>query len=258
MVRLKVGLFLITGIVWPVVNLVASDGLRIETTFYVGDEEIPVSRNLTLFQTGIVYDVLFDPLQVAVFKISSPDNKGHFVLLNPQKQLRTKIDMKRILEFLPRLKAWSESQADPLLKFAANPDFEEQFDAQQRELRLDSEVLSYHVLASKPKDLKTLALYHQFSDWCARLSVLTDVGALPPFPRLAVNSALSRYQIVPQTVQVRIPAYKPFRKQDVVIRSKHEIQWRLSKQDRQRIDKINTDLVTFEKVSYENFRSGNH
>ena len=42
---------------------VAAEDFRIETAVYVADEEQPVSKNVTLFEAGVVYDFLEQPVK---------------------------------------------------------------------------------------------------------------------------------------------------------------------------------------------------
>ncbi|OHB74985.1 MAG: hypothetical protein A2W31_15635, partial [Planctomycetes bacterium RBG_16_64_10] len=223
------------------------------TQIYVGDEAEPTSSNLTLFRGGVVYDFLATPTQIVVFK-PSPSGGGRFILLDPSRQLRSEIRTEAIEGFLTELQAWAASQEDPLLQFAAHPEFREHFEPSRGSLRLDSDWMQYDLLTTAARDQETMAAYREFSDWYGRLNSVTHVGSTPPFPRLAVNAALCRHARLPQRVELVIPARRPFRTKDLVMRAEHQISWRLSRQDQQRIDEVDRQLIQYSKVPYEEFR----
>lgn len=226
---------------------------RIATQIYVGDETEPVSQNLTLFRAGIVYDFLLAPTQIAVFKRSA-DGEGRFILLDPSRRLRSEISSRKIDDFLAELKVWAAGQKDPLLRFAANPEFEERFEPLRGVLQLDSDWMQYDLQTVAAKDPQAIMAYREFSDSYGRFGAATHVGSTPPFPRLAVNAALCRHERLPEQVRLLIPAHKPFRTKDVVIRAEHQVGWRLSRQDLQRIDEVDQQLISFKPVSYDEYR----
>jgi hypothetical protein len=226
---------------------------RVETQIYVGDAEEPASENLTLFHAGIVYDFLNSPTEIAVFKKSPDGNGGRFILLDAERQWRAEITTEQLLKFLNELKAFAAAQDDPLLKFSANPRFEEHFDPARGELRMESDVIRYFVVTLPTDDTEGMAQFREFSDWYGRLGAVTHMGSAPPFPRLEVNAALARHVRLPQRVYLTIPARRPYRAKDVVLRAEHEVQWRLSRRDLARIDDVNADLVKYEPVTYDRF-----
>ena len=179
---------------------------------------------------------------------------GAFILLDPSRQLRTDIRTETIEIFLAELKAWAAAQQDPLLKFAADPQFREHYEPMRGDLRLVSDWMEYDLRTTAAKDQAVVATYREFSDWYGRLNAVTHVGSTPPFPRLAVNDALCRHERLPQQVQLVIPAQRPFRTKDLVMRAEHQISWRLSRQDQQRIDEVDRHLIQFKTVPYEEYR----
>jgi hypothetical protein len=226
---------------------------RIDTKIYVEDDSEPVGHNLTLFRAGIVYDFLAAPAETAVFKRSA-EGGGRFILLDPARKLRSEISTQQIVAFLAELRNWAAMQKDPLLKFAAAPQFEEHFDPTRGTLRLESDVMRYELQTIEAKNPDALAIYRQFSDWYGRLGAVTHVGSTPPFPRLAVNAALARHGRLPESVRLVIEASKPYRTKPLVIRAEHQISWRLSRHDQQRIDELDEQLVNFRAIPYAQYR----
>ena len=228
---------------------------RIETKVFVGDEAEPVSENLTLFRAGVVYDYLAQPVEIAVFRRSPTERDSRFILLDPDQRLRAEIRTERIRSILVDLKSWAASQSDPLLQFAANPQFQEYYDSRGGVLRLESDQMRYRLLTDTLKATAEATLYREFSDWYGRLAAVTHIGSLPPFPRLAANEALARHERIAREVQLTIPARRPSRNTDLVLRAQHHVQWRLSKKDRQRLDETDRYLVAFRSVSFDEFQA---
>lgn len=233
-----------------------ADEFRIVSKVYVGDEPAPVSETITLFDGETVYDFIASPPRTAVFRKPLGASEGRFILLDPTRKLRTEMSTDQLTKFTTGLKAWSAGQDDPLLKFCGNVMFSETWDARTSELRLASPVIQYHLVTEPMPSRQASLQYREFTDWYARLGALLHPGGLPPFPRLAVNEALSKYQVMPQQVHVTIAQYKPYRKSDLVMRSEHTVTWRLSKEDRNRIDEAGEQLVQFPLVDLGQFRTG--
>jgi len=251
---LLAGLFL-TGLPLVVRTPLMGADFRIETKIFVGDEAEPVSENLTLFHRGVVYDFLMAPEQIAVFRHSVTSAGGRFILLDPSRKLRSEISSEEIMTFLDGLQAWAATQDDPLLKFAADPNFKEVFDPVRGDLRLESDLMRYSLATDEPHDATAIELYHEFSDWYGRLGAVTHVGSLPPFPRLAVNASLARHHRIPRTVHLTIPARRPYRTNDVVMRAEHKVGWRLARRDQRRIEQVGEQLVQFKLVPYKEFQA---
>ena len=91
--------------------------------------------------------------------------------------------------------------------------------------------------------------WYGVTDWYTRLNALLSAGP-PPEPRLQVNAALARYQIVPVKVELaRSGENKP-------LRAEHEFTWRLSKDDQERIDDACASLAAYRPVENEEFLQG--
>ncbi len=232
---------------------VAAQEFRIATEVYAGEQTEPVSENLTLFRGSVVYDFLSHPAEIAVFRKVPTSRGGRFILLDPEHRIRAEVTTERITSMLDELRKWAATQNDPLLRFAAHPRFEEHFDVGKGVLRLESDLMRYVLETEKPRQPIVTTLYRDYSDWYGRLASIAHVGSLPPFPRLAANEALARRERLAREVQLTILAEASGRAEDVVLRAKHHIQWRLSKQDLRRIDEADQYLVTFRPVNYDEF-----
>jgi hypothetical protein len=225
-----------------------AEEFRIESKVFAGKDDTSTSESLTLFADQRVYDFLSSPSEITVFDFP----RGRIVLLDPNRKLRTEMTTDKLNEFTDQLRTRAARQTDALLKFAANPKFDEgHTDAEWREFA--SPHMTYRVHPAKPDNVDVVRQYRMFSDWSARLNSMIHPGALPPFPRLAVNAALEQAGEIPESVQLTIAAQNRLVGKPTVLRSEHELAMRLLPADRKRIDDAGKDLVTFPEVSLEEY-----
>jgi hypothetical protein len=93
-----------------------------------------------------------------------------------------------------------------------------------------------------------MASYREFCDSYARLNAVTQRGMLP-FARLKLNAALDELGRVPSSVELTVPSKR------LKLRAEHKFVWRLSKDDRRRIDSVRSQLRDFRSVDNAEFRS---
>ena len=223
---------------------VCAKSFRIETKVYRGNDKEPMSETITLFQNGVVYDFLTEPAQIAVFRKPMPDQPGRFVLLDTKLQRRAELTTDRIGRALLKLQRWAARQQDPTLRFSADPHFEGTFTPETGELVLESYLQTYRLETTPADDLEALAEYRGFLDWYTRLNAFM-VSHTPPQPRLHVNAALSKYKVFPLVVELSRAGI------DTNLVAKHDFTWRLSQQDRARIDEAHDAMSSYRKVSNE-------
>jgi hypothetical protein len=70
---------------------------------------------------------------------------------------------------------------------------------------------------------------------------------MPPEPRLRLNAALARRNVIPLKVELTRRGEEP-------IRAEHDFTWRLSREDHDRIDDANTARTAFRTVSTKEYR----
>jgi hypothetical protein len=226
--------------------ITSGEGFRIETAIYVGDEEQPASEATTLFLDGVVYDFLSKPEQTAVFRKPTGGKPGRFILLEPQQRIRTELSTEQIAGAMVKLRTWAARQSDPFLQFAADPHFEESFETKTGQLVLASHLENYTVATTRVERAHALAEYREFLDWYAQLNTLLSAGP-PPEPRLRLNAALARHEVVPVKVELTRSGEKE------PVRAEHKFTWRLSDVDVQRIDDVRASLASYRAVPNEEF-----
>ena len=226
-----------------------AEGFRIETKIFVGDEKEPISQTTTLFLDGVFYDFLDEPPQTAVFRKPGNGKPGRFILVDPERRVRTEMTTDQLAGAMNKLRNWAARQKDPFLKFAANPQFDESFDRDTNKLVLASHLENYSIETLPASNAEAMAEYREFLDWYTRLNTLLHAGP-PPEPRLQVNAALARYHVVPLKVELTRPGDKK------PLRAEHTFTWRLSKADFERIDTASASLAAYRSVENAEFLRG--
>jgi len=171
------------------------------------------------------------------------------ILLDPERRVRTELSTDRLAGAMNKLRTWAGRQKDPFLQFAADPQFQESFDHDSGKLVLASHEESYRIETEPAEQPGALAEYREFLDWYARLNTLLQAGP-PPEPRLQVNAALARYQVVPMRVELTRAGDKE------PLRAEHDFTWRLSQDDRARIDDACASLAAYRPVDNAEFLRG--
>jgi hypothetical protein len=226
-----------------------AEGFRIETKVYVGEEkkkQEPVSETTTLFLDGAVYDFLKEPEQTAVFREPAGGRPGQFILLDDQHSVQTKISTEKVAGTMTKLRQWAMRQKDPFLQFTANPQFDESFDRDNGKLVLSSRFETYTVTTEPMDHSDEVIEYREFLDWYTQLNTLISAKPIPPEPRLRLNAVLVQHKVVPIKVELTRPGEEPQR-------AEHEFTWRLSQDDRKRIDEVRASLSTYRDVENEEF-----
>lgn len=228
-----------------------AEDFRIDTKVYLAEEKEPISQTVTLFQEGVVYDFLSEPKQIAIFRKVSSAESGTFILLDPVRQVRTDLTTEEILLYSRGLQDLATTHKDPLLKFSANPDFIEAFNEREKTLTLTNDRMKYRLLTIPCTEVASQQ-YKEFSDWYVRAAARMHQGPILPFPRLMVNAALARHQVIPAEVHLEVPASPGH--QQLVVHSKHEVLFLLSQKDRQEIEKAKQYLAEYKKVDFKEFQ----
>ncbi len=244
---------LVAGIVvWALVaswtTTAMAEEFRMESKVYSGKDGTDTSESVTLFTDDRAYDFLSSPAEITVFDFQ----RNRIVILDPNRKVRTELTTDKLNEFTEQLRIRAARQTDALLKFSANPKFDEsKSDAQS--LQFANPQMTYRVHPTTPDNAGVVHEYRMFSDWSAKLNAMIHPGALPPFPRLAINETLEKNGEVPESVQLTLAAQNHLMAKPTTLRSEHQLALRLLSTDRKRIDDAGKYLVTFPEVSLEEY-----
>ncbi|MGL4513226.1 MAG: hypothetical protein ACRCT8_09060 [Lacipirellulaceae bacterium] len=223
---------------------------RIETRVYAAGDEEPLSESVTLFSGGAAYDFRDADDRVTVFRPGVADKPGWFVLLDTERRERTRIGADKVAVAMNKLRRWAALQNDPFLRFTGDPKFEQTFDAATGELKMTSERMSYRLLTMPVASPEAMAELTAFLDAFAQLHTLIEAG-VPPGPRLLVNEALAKRNIVP----IEVELYNGAIDNEPSLRAEHLVTWILSKKDRERIESVSLQVSEFTEVDNATFHA---
>ena len=221
---------------------------RVESNVFddsTGRSASPFSRNLTLFRAGTVYDFLLDdPNRVTIFDPAA----GTFTLLDGRRKIKTYVDRENLLRFIVALQDRAR-EAGPLHQFAADPEFQAEFDPATGQVTLASPRWTYRARGSRVENRQAATQYMQFADWYARINA-TRVGAMPPMPRLELNQALADRGLTPTEVQLSLDRGE----KKTELRSTHQFGWKLAPGDDDRVKSARSMAKLFREVPFQKFR----
>jgi hypothetical protein len=226
--------------------LVSAQDFRVESRVFQEDEVEPVSRNLTLFRGGVVYDFIEETESLTVFDPA----RERFVLLDKGRRLKAEIGFKEVDQVVADVANQYRSQDDPFLQFLVDPALSSADSTDADPLILAGDWLSYRVQTQVPEFPEAADLYAGFSDGYARLNTVTNPGALPPFARMEVNAILRQKGRLPKSVMLEVKTPKSRGGRQARLRSEHDFQWRLLATDKNRIEEAGRLLVNARTVPF--------
>lgn len=223
---------------------------RVTTRVFVGESVQPAGENTTLFLGGVVYDFMeTGSREVTVFDSQT----GDFDLIDPALKARTSLSLEELRRFVAELKVRTASHEglDQVVRFAANPKFDSSYDAERRELVLQSPAMTYRASGMAVADDEA-DQYHHFCDSFCQLNS-TRPGALPPFARLQLNRQLAAQGVVPREIRLTLAARQPGGAK-TRLRSEHHFSGSLTDADRQRITQAHVQRSEFAPVAFHEYR----
>lgn len=226
--------------------------LRIESQVYRDGRQQPIASTLTLIDNGFVYDFSLDPaqpeteLEIAIYDY----NRKSINLLDCERQVRMSLEQFEVIKMVEEQR--SQLSQNPELEFLVAPQFQEQSDIASGTIDLQHPQISYSARCEKPKDMTALPIYYDAVDHLTRLAA-SDPERLPPFPRLALNQAIRKYNLMPTEIEMRL-ASEGLLQRDIQMRSVHTTIWQLSTQDQQRIEQAKRKYMNYPVVSLGKFR----
>jgi hypothetical protein len=229
-------------------NRAVGEDFRVDNAVYEDGNKTPASASVTIFHKDIVYDCM--PDETVVFNKTA----GRFVLLNMRNHTRTELAADDLNAFIKQLQPRAAQNADPLVKFLAEPKFQEQFNESTRELTFANPLLAYRLTLSPQASAAAVEQYREFSDWSAKLNAMLVSGSRPPFARLSVNAAVAGRKAIASQVVLTYTSGKP--KTTTTIRSTHQVTGALTPADLEGLAKIGKALTGFRLIGFEEYRKG--
>lgn len=247
--------------------LTAQD-FRITTRVYDEQQESEtghnrvVSRSLTLFHAGKVYDYLDAIGEVIVME----KTHNRITILNTTRHLATVVnfdEIKRMSKLRQQETAhyirdlYSEDAAkaqivEGMLKLQMTPEFEVETADEETRIVLVNDLMSYDVKLASSQHADQLEAYLAYADWMARLNSVLHPQALLPEPRLELNRVLRQRGRIPVEVTLRADL-----EARVDLRAQHSYGWQLDRLDRKLIHKWESALKSsnLERVTLHEYQA---
>ena len=224
-----------------------SEDFRMQTSVFVGNNSAPAVSSLTMFNGTTIYDFIENESEfgeITVFDVK----RGRFVLLDPQRKVKTILTKDFLVQFLDQVLSQTSSTA--LTKYV-QPKLQYEFNLSMKTVRVTSDHLTYQATGISPKFDSSIQRYRHFADWVARLNS-TRIGNLPPYSRFELNRLMAKQKLLPKSIKRTLMLDEVgLRKQ--IVRSEHVINWQLTNTDRKRISQTGDQMASFKEVSADEF-----
>ncbi len=238
------------GVAFGQAAVLSAEDFRVDNVVYGNNSQDPSAESTTIFHEGSVYDFMKSPHETVMFDKGS----GRFVLMNLAQQARAELATGRILEIIEQLRLRAAKSKDPLMRFMAEPSFEEKVDADGRELTFSSTLLTYRVTLAPETNPNVVEQYREFCDGCARLRSLLQPASGPPAARLKVNAALAQRQSLPLQVELTMSTGKGLTPQHTTIRSVHRVARSLQPADLERVAQARKQMNSLKLIPFDQYR----
>lgn len=217
----------------------------------------PVSRTITLFHAGKVYDYILAGDRMTIFEPAH----DRFLILDGARQLRTEVTTAEIRTVIKTAEHKAQEYIDAnqrkqdaakirMLEFQLGPDFAESVDETGSGLRLTGTGATYSVRCEVNQTEDRIKAYLDYADWAARLNFVVHPHAPLPAPRLALDESLRRRSWLP--VEVTLQSRQ---KGGPHLRAEHRYDWKLNADDRKMISRWENELAhpELKEVSFDTY-----
>jgi len=219
----------------------------VENSIVAGGAKSPKPQSLTIFYSGLIYDVSVKGNRVVIF---DPE-KGQLTLLDKGRKIKTRISTADLDAARAQLREWCSKQADSVLRFCGKPSFE--LVESDGQLTFRASEMQYLVNTVEPRDKQVAEDYRKFSDAMVGLAVIGQTSPIPPLARLAVNRELAKRGVMPSSVAVEVRPNSAAIRQTLKIRSHHTIGWKLRPKDVELTTQVETYNRDFRSVAIHEF-----
>jgi hypothetical protein len=249
----SLGIFLAIIAVRLVPETAAAQDFRIETEVIDAVSGDVISENLTLFSGNLIIDFMLSPdttrfpSEIVIYDTSLK----RFVLMDTARKIRTEVADTDLLKILVALQG--SHFVDETNEFLFRPEFEESYDQSTGQVELRCPRLTYRMKGTRPAQDVALHRYFEFIDQFARLNA-TDPRRMPPFARLKLNQAIKKHGVIAEEVEMCLSPDAEGERPEIRIRSKHVAMWKLSEQDRERIESARRYWMEFKNVGLKEYR----
>ncbi len=212
---------------------------RVVTDIFLGTEKKPAQQTLTLFSSGVAYDISFDdPNQITMVD----PQRDRIVLLDKTTKTRALIGLKELNQFIESARKQAEtSELAIYLKGA------EKIDVADNVVSVGDSVLKYRSTLQQPRDEQMAVQYASAADALILLNGWRS--GMPPFARLGFNRVVAEQKSLPHEITRTAGSGN----HTDVVRCLLHANWRLSSDDEKLIAEIGNMLTSYQSVPAAQF-----
>ena len=225
---------------------------KIDSEIYQGDSQAVVSRNVTLFDDGVVYDFRYDDADAeTIAEMTVYDSRTKTIsLLDPVRRVCLDLTDLKLMQMVSGVQ--KETAQNDSMKFLVNETWTEEHDWGGDWVKLSSETVTYRMQGERPQKTEFFPLYLEFLDNFTRVAV-SDPRRLPPFSRLRLNATIKKLNWIPVEVRLEMKS-NPLVRDGLRATSKHTLIPALSESDRQQIVDAKVSWTAFKRVKLAEYR----
>ena len=231
---------------------VAGQQFKIDSEIYQGDSQAVVSRNVTLFDDGLVFDFRYDPADTeTIAEMTVYDARTKTIsLLDPIRRVCLDLTDLKLMQMVSGVQ--KETAQNDSMKFLVNETWTEEHDWGGDWVKLSSDTVTYRMQGKRPQQTEFFPPYVEFLDNFTRVAV-SDPRRLPPFSRLRLNATIKKLTWIPVEVRLEMKP-NPLVREGMRATSKHTLIPALSERDRQQIVEAKASWTAFERVNLSEYR----
>ena len=226
-------------------SLAAAQDFSIENKVFDGRDL--VASSTTLISGDRAYDFLVRPDETIILALDS----GTVDLLDNVRKIRARVTADELKLFNDALRRKAELAGSEAVRFYAAPTFREVLDPETSEIVLASPWIEYRAKPTSPPNADVLRRYEKYVSQQTQLNTLVNPGSPPALPRLELNAALARRQMLAEKVSMRREADGS--RGAASLQAEHHFTWRLDEPDRRRIAEAEQRLTSYRLVSIDDY-----
>lgn len=183
--------------------------------------------------------------------------KETFTLLHPSLRLQTQLSAVKTKSDIDDRRRRYLSHETPMLAFVAEPKFQSEFDETSGRLSLQSPWFDYVVTSVPfPGPAEAAKAYHAFCDRSCYLNFRINPRSPVPLVRLEVNRILREGNRFPREITLSyFPKGKGLLAKEETVRATHQPVFRLSDDDRRRLDAVAECRRAFASVPFDDYQN---
>lgn len=219
-----------------------SVSFRVVAKIYADADEKPLTETLTLFDSGVAYDL---PQSKSRFATVFDTGNQRVTLLDRETQVQSTVGVNELVKYAAGARAAAQ---DPEQKKQIGLSAKVESDAETDSYTIRFGPVVMQTTAQTLTQAAAASDYGRYIDLSARLNIARQMGP-PPFARMSLNDAMTSDNKVPLVLTRTITNKGVVQRH----RQKNEVAESLSEEDRVKINEIRGMLSLYREVDLNEF-----